>query len=156
MRPQISARFPSSKVNAADGRGAYNGGVNGDPGPGLEAIRAEVVNVDSGGWMVVELGSNNISMPSPNRIWFITEVANAVPNDRCIAWVTPYVAMQEANVSGWVTDLQATLPLQPCHVIVRWDLAAAAHPEYLADFVHPNDLGKAALLDLIATSIGMP
>ena len=156
MRPNISAHFSGSKVNAADGRGAYNGGVNGQTGTGLQAVTAEAPNVDLGGWMVVELGSNNIGFASNERIWFIMQVVNAVSNDRCIAWVVPWVAFQDTNAQAWGADLDAWLPNQPCYAVIHWEDVAPLHPEWFLDLVHPNEAGKEALACMIGTAIGRP
>jgi len=157
-RPNVAAHFPNSKVNAADGRGAYNGGVNGQPGTGMEAIAAEVASVDPGKWMIIELGSNNISFDAGQRAWFIVSALSTVPNDRCVAWVAPFVAFNQVQVDAWAASLlqYVILANQPCSTVVRWDLMAAAHPEYMADFTHPNEIGKEALVCLIGSSIGSP
>lgn len=154
-RTQYAAHMPNVLVDAADGRGAYNAGVNGQPGTGLEAINAVLPNVGPNEWLVVQLGANNINFTQAQRRTFINQVLAAVPNDRCLAWVYPYVAFQSAGNTGWAADLDLLLPNQPCHSKIRWDLIGAFYgATYFADFVHPNAAGKEFLACMIATNTG--
>jgi len=145
---------PQHKINAADGRGAYNGGVNGESGTGLQAIQTEVANVPVGGWLVVQIGGNNMHFTANQRAWFIMQVVGVVPDNKCLAWVTPYVAFQQPAVDAWAASVVQYVPNQPCHAVIRWDLAVAANPGLLADFAHPNAAGKEVLACLIATATG--
>lgn len=157
MRTEMSSLFGSnSKVNAADGRGAYNAGVNGDPGTGLQAIQNEVNNVEAGGWLIVELGSNNLSFTHDQRVWFIMQVVNIVPDNKCIAWVVPWGAFNDVPAQAWGDDLDAWLPNQPCYTVIHWEDIAPYHPEWFDDFVHPNALGRGWLTCIIGQAIGRP
>jgi len=154
-RTQYAAHMPNVLVDAADGRGAYNAGVNGQAGTGLQAINTQLAQVQPGEWMVVQLGGNNLSFTQTQRRTFINQVLAAVPNDRCLAWVYPYALFNDAAVTGWAADLDLLLPNQPCHSSIRWDLIGAFyHDTYFYDFVHPNAAGKELLACMVAISTG--
>jgi lysophospholipase L1-like esterase len=154
-RTQYAAHMPNVLVDAADGRGAYNAGVNGQTGTGLQAIQNQLANVGVNEWMVVQLGGNNLSFTQAQRRTFINQVLAAVPNDRCLAWVYPYALFNDAANAGWAADLDLLLPHQPCHSSIRWDLIGAFyHTTYFADFVHPNAAGKELLACMIAINTG--
>ena len=148
-RSNITTHSTNAKVNAADGRGAYNAGANGQPGTGLQAIQTETANVPVGGWLVVEIGSNNMDFNADQRAWFIMQVVGVVPDNKCLAWVTPYLAFQQGQTDAWAASILQYVPNQPCNAIIRWDLTIAAHPEYLFDFAHPNEVGREVLACLI-------
>lgn len=149
-RTPFAAAMPNVLVDAADGRGAYNPGVNGQAGTGLEAIAHNIQFVEPGGWLVVELGSNNIDFTHEQRMQFIKEVTDLVPDGMCLAWVTPYVMSLPAfgvfhDNAGWMNDITEGIRAQTCNTVIYWNLVAEANPEYLQDFVHPNALGQQAL-----------
>lgn len=157
MRSEATSRFPDSKVNASPGRGAYNPGYGADPGTGLQAIQTELPNVTRpGGWLVVELGSNNLTFAQHERIWFIMQVVGLVPDDICIAWVVPWGVFNDVPAQAWGADLDQWLRNQPCYKVIHWEDVAPAHPEWFYDGVHPSAAGKQAMLCMIGQAIGKP
>lgn len=157
MRSHLDNRTDNTMTDAADGRGPYTAGINGDPGTGLQAILGRVNNVDVGGWMVVELGSNAFHWNAAQRTQFITEVLGAVPNDRCLAWVTPYNVFDPVGTQNWASSIVAliTPANQPCSAVVRWDQLAAGQP-WFTDGVHLNAVGKEYMACYVAEVIGQP
>lgn len=142
---EYKAAMPNVMVNAVPGRTVEGG---------LAPIQENLQYLDEGGWLVVELGANNIDAPHAERMRLIKQVTDQVPDDVCLAWVTPYVmsfpGILEHDNAGWMTDITEGIKAQPCHTVVYWNLVAEGNPQYMQDFVHPNEAGQQALAFFIA------
>ena len=148
---------PNGKVNASDGRGAYNGGYNGESGSGADAVWAEVGNVDSGGWMIVELGTNDIyfGMNPQTFRQFVADVVTTLPNDRCLGWVIPYDPARQTASAAFETVIREEITNQPCRGLIEWDEYVKANSSLVqSDGIHPTATGRQTLNTLTCNLIG--
>ena len=145
---QLEGSNPSTQVDADAGRGAHLVGLGGLP-DGWAAVLQRLPQVSAGQWLVVELGTNDLDRPAAEWSTFVTAVAQRLPNDRCLAWVTPYHPMKVAQAAAYEKIVRLALLRQPCRAVIHWDDAARAHPELTKDGYHPNTKGAAALTCMI-------
>ncbi len=151
-RAEFSQAMPLSLTDASPGRGAYNGGWGGQPRTGLEAIKHNIQFVDDGGWMIVELGSNNMDWAYGAKTTFVAQVVAAVPDDICLGWVVPYSDYYGTDFR-WAEAIYQEIQAQPCWDVIRWDLAVQFDPSLTYDWVHPSQKGKEVLAFLIEQTV---
>jgi hypothetical protein len=143
-------------VDASDGRGAYNAGLNGDPLTGDEAVSALATTVVVKAWLVVGLGTND-ARTEPSTAGFATFVRTTVdrlPDDRCLAWVIPYNPQFPEASRTIEAAIRDNISAQPCHALVDWGATAQAHPELTVDGIHPTPAGRKVLSDMIKAVTG--
>ncbi len=157
--------YPVGIINAHNGRGGTVAGYGppdhysagwGDYGTGVEAVAELVGFVASGGWLVMEIGTNDIHSGVPIEEYqeFVTGTVEALPEDRCLAWVVPWVPGMPERTSEFQAVLRETVPQQECSSLVEWGAVAEANPTLLVDGIHPNDAGSTVLSTLIYATIG--
>ncbi len=147
-QPSIERDIPNVNVDADPGRGAYTVGLAGKPS-GWDTIVARVPEIGAGEWLVVEIGTNDLTRPEAEWRTFIQAVVNLLPDDRCLAWITPAHPMYPDAAARYESMLNAVLPGQPCSRLVQWDDALRRDPTLSADGLHPNDAGIAVITCLI-------
>ena len=129
-------------------RGAHQKGLAGLP-DGWTSVLARIPDVPKDSWLVVELGTNDLALPPAEWEQFIKDVVAKLPNDRCLAWVTPYHPERPTEAAQYETLLNKLLVAQPCRRLIHWDDVARLHPELTNDGYHPNDKGAKALACMI-------
>jgi lysophospholipase L1-like esterase len=143
---------PTQLVDAAIGRAIPSGG--------LDAVKRAVPHTWAGDKFVIELGTNDVGWHPNDRAWYtaqIQSVLDAIPQDRCVAWVLPY------RIDTWVMNestrlwnyLVATMIWQRrCFALIDWYSVADANPGFLLpDGIHLNSLGNEELAHEIADAL---
>ena len=97
-------------------------------------------------------------VPAHEYLGFVDRTVEALPDDRCLAFVMPYAAPDVPAIYGMdlppAQEILPRLERQPCSAAVRWDLAAANDPGLLlGDGLHPSPRGQRVLAELIAEAI---
>lgn len=158
--------YPVGIVNAHNGRGSVIAGYGpsdqyvsgwGDYGTGVEAVVELVDAVAPGGWLVMEIGTNDIysGVPVEDYRAFVAGTVEALPDDRCLAWVIPWVPGQADRNVAFEAVLREEVPVQECSALVDWGAVAEVSPQLLSDGIHPNDAGATVLSTLIYSAIGL-
>ena len=157
-RDDLLQEFPDGSVNASNGRQLSLAGIHGQKGSGLEAIRAEVVNLNEGEWVVLVFGNNDMNhLSDSERKDAIREVTGAVPDDICLAWVTPHNIFMRQESADWRRDLVSILEdEQPCSTVVRWDVVLENTHTLTYDGNHPTPPNRRIYVCLIAEAISDP
>jgi lysophospholipase L1-like esterase len=145
---RLEGSNPSTEVDADAGRGAHLVGLGGMP-DGWAAVLQRLPQVAARQWLVVELGTNDLDRPATEWSSFVTAVVGRLPDDRCLAWVTPYQPMKAKAAAAYEKIVRTALLRQPCRAVIHWDDAARTHPELTKDGYHPNARGVAALTCMI-------
>lgn len=142
----LEEKVSNLSVDAADGRGIYDG----------ITILKKNTHAQAANTWIVELGTNNSDNPDKIRE-YVTTVMSAAGN-RPVYWVNAYrpathtLGSTLANNATLAELARTTKNL----TIVDWYTAAAANPAWFAaetDQIHPNEDGKAALIDLVYAAI---
>lgn len=163
--------FPVGHVNAQVGRssqlwdpenGPYDP-ANGQPGNGYTAVADVIPLIEPGGWLVVELGTNDARSDGTNP-WiprietdtfgqFVADTAAMLPDDRCLAWVIPWVPDQPDRSVQIAAEIRDHIVDQPCHTVIDWASTVQARPGLVPDGVHPDPIGSVVLAGMIYVAI---
>jgi hypothetical protein len=110
-----------------------------------------------GGWIIIE---DDAAQVTPER-WrqMLQAYVKYTPDDRCLLGVLPYTSpgadpVRYADSQVKALIMRQELMGQPCRQVVRWDVAAANHPTFLADGLHPTPSGSAWLARAIDSIVG--
>jgi len=157
--------YPNGIVNAHNGRGSVIAGYGtpdwyvegwGDYGTGLEAVTQFAPSIPVDGWLVMEIGTNDIvsAVSIEDYKAFVLTTVEMLPDDRCLAWVIPWVGGDYQTVTDAVVQvLRDIVPQQPCHQLIEWgSVVSAASTTLTTDGVHPNETGAAVLASMIYTT----
>lgn len=127
-------------VSAVIGRGTDTSPFG---GPTIrEAVIALAGDVEPGGWLVIQ----DDGSPAITSV-FVQQVANTLPDDRGLAWVSPDNYGHPDDVDASTTAVVGALPAQPIHAYIDW---RSANVEGLTvDGLHPNDAGARVLAGLV-------
>ncbi|MEI7617445.1 MAG: SGNH/GDSL hydrolase family protein [Actinomycetota bacterium] len=141
-------------VDAADGRGADNAGLNGNPLTGREAIASLAPAVSANGWLVIDLGTNDARSTETTDAFrgFVRETVEGLADDRCLAWVVPYNPHFPENSAQIESALRDEIVAQPCHALIEWGPLVHADPSLTVDGIHPTADGKQELAAMIAAA----
>ncbi|RPH36612.1 MAG: hypothetical protein EHM91_15850, partial [Planctomycetota bacterium] len=133
-------------IDASGGRTTYSAGYGPGTGSGLDAVRRLAPKVKVHGWVIIELGTNDVAVQADTPGQYlsrISQLTNAVPADRCVAFVTVKRPTYAARAQSWNTSVRAVLKQRPCWRVIEWAAAATAFPSYTtADGFHPSETGK--------------
>jgi lysophospholipase L1-like esterase len=143
------------QIRASGGRGAYIEGVDGVGG--LEAVNLLAPTILPGGWLVVELGINDIASGMNVRRFgnFVKWVASILPDDRCLAWVLPWSDRWAPESAAFGVEIKERILAQPCHATVPWaDVVQLVPGLLLSDDVHATARGGTVLAGLIYGTVG--
>lgn len=142
--------------NTEPGREVYNPGVRGESSH-IEMWPQVIAHSQPAGYVIFQ---DDGTRATPDE-WavFIQWIVDTLPDDRCLIGIPPYYdpAIHPGNGEYTAASRQVmfdTFAQQPCHTFIPWDEAAAAHPEYLEDGVHPNEAGRAWLAEQIDAAVG--
>lgn len=147
-QPSIEQGVPNLNVDADPGRGAYAVGLAGKPSA-WTSIVAHVPEIGPGEWLVVEIGTNDLTRPDAEWRVFMQSVVDVLPDDRCLAWITPAHPMHQDAAARYETLLNDLLTQQPCSRLVQWDDALRHDPSLSDDGTHPNVAGIAVITCLL-------
>lgn len=141
-------------VDASDGRGADNAGLNGDPLTGRQAIASLAPTVSVNGWLVIHLGTNDARSAETTAAFrgFVQDTIARLPDDRCLAWVVPYNPQFPERSAQIESALRDEIVEQQCHALIEWGPWVHANPALTVDGIHPTDEGKQVLAAMIATA----
>lgn len=148
MSGRYIAANRTTNLDADPLRGAYQKGLAGRP-DGWSSVLARIPSIPKDGWLVVELGTNDLLRPPAEWATFIRDVVAKLPDDRCLAWVTPYHPDRAPQAAQYEALLNTLLVAQPCRRLIHWDDVVRQHPELADDGYHPNDKGARALACMI-------
>jgi lysophospholipase L1-like esterase len=138
-------------VDASDGRGAYNAGLNGQILSGEQAVEALAPTVLPSGWLVIGLGTNDARTASTSDEFeaFVRATVDLLADDRCLAWVIPYNPGFQTQSTAIEAAIREHIVDQPCHALIDWGDTVRAHPELAPDGIHPNSQGREILARMI-------
>lgn len=141
-------------VDASDGRGADNAGLNGNPLTGRQAVASLAPAVSENGWLVINLGTNDARSRKTADAFrsFVRNTVARLKNDRCLAWVVPYNPQFPERSEQIESALRAEIVAQPCHALIEWGPWVQANPALTVDGIHPTTEGKQALAAMIAAA----
>ena len=147
-------------IDAAAGRGLGFPGVS-DPGlpadvSGIEAVRRSIPLIEPGGWLVVELGTNDISQQVTTGLFLaqMQVVTDLLPDDRCLVWVLPWRERRYDRALVYQSLIGQGVREQPCWRLVAWSAVNRQIPAlFQADGIHPTEAGGLVLAAMIRTAI---
>lgn len=147
---------PNGYTDASRGRSAYKPGIDSDKS-GWDVVKTLAPGVDVNGWLVVEIGTNDAYELALNANYaatftkFVKDTVALLPNDRCLAWVTPWWGPLPAQSDQITAIIRANITAQPCNAVVEWANAVRSNQDlYLTpDHIHPNAAGNKLLIDMI-------
>ncbi len=141
-------------VDASDGRGADNAGLNGNPLSGRQAIASLAPAVSENGWLVINLGTNDARSRKTADAFrsFVRNTVSRLKNDRCLAWVVPYNPQFPERSAQIESALRDEIVAQPCHALIEWGPWVHANPALTVDGIHPTAEGKQVLAEMIAAA----
>lgn len=143
-------------IDASRGRTAFHGGFSGEPGNGIEGARRVGAAVPARAWVVIELGTNDVTNDPADYHFRIQALLDAVPKDRCVAMVTVRRATLVRRSDIWNSIVRQRIVDHPCRRVIDWDAAVRANPGLLsADGIHPSPQGYAWLRLLYIETSGM-
>jgi len=157
VQQRLGAWFgPTQLVDAVSGRAiASPGSVS-----GLDAVRRAVPRTWAGDKFVIELGTNDVGWHANDRAWYtqqIQSVLDAIPADRCVAWVLPYrkdTWIMNESTRLWGYLVETMLWQRRCFAIIDWYSVADANPGFIQpDGVHLNQFGIDELAHEIADAL---
>lgn len=148
--------MPYAFIDADAGRSIRGGGVATGRN-GVQAISTALPHLQAGGWLVLELGTNDL--PSDPALYRakIVDMLGGVPADVCVAfatvanWSTPE---RQGNAVAWNDNLKSVARLRSCYRIIDWweNTRGRTYQTLQADLVHPNAWGErelAAMIDIL-------
>lgn len=150
---------PGWFADLADGRQPFYG--NDGASSNWDAVDLGVALIAPGGCLVFQ--DNGLPLGDDEWARLLTHIVRVLPDDRCLVFVTTYssqtgqftlepfphmIAMSHTRI---MVELIAA---QPCHALVRWDIAVVADPLLVGpDGTHPSPAGSAWLLDGVLTAL---
>jgi len=137
---------PNRDVDAVIGRGIQTTGKGHETG--LSAVRRLAPLTRKGGWVIVELGTNDVmGYPDPHPL--VRAVLGAIPADRCVAWVTVWNAKRMGASDVWNGVVRGELAKRSCSKVLDWHAAVARDRSLVGgDGIHPTTKGKRTLSGL--------
>lgn len=149
---RTTSSYDYGQIRASGGRGANIPGSNGQTG---QQVVAEMIpTIIPGGWLVVELGINDIAQGVPAAAFgeWVVSVAEGLPDDRCLAWVLPWGRDWVAGAQQYAAAITAAIGAQPCHAVIGW---VPTEPGYrTSDGTHLTPAGGDVLADMIYRTVG--
>lgn len=145
-------------IDASRGRTTYSGGFSGEPGSGLEGTARVGKLVRPGDWVVIELGTNDVAVEArtDTYVFRIQQLLDAVPKDRCVAFVTVRRRNYVDRSNVWNAQVRSRIVDHPCRAIIDWDLAVRQRPGLLgSDGIHPSAAGEAWLRNQLVYVAGL-
>ena len=145
-------------VNASGGRTTYSAGHGPDRGSALEVARDLAPNVKVRGWVIFEIGANDVAVSHPDTyLRRVVDLVQAVPGDRCVAFVQVFRSSHAANVEKWNLAFRTFLKTRPCWHEIRWGEAVRSNPRLiLPDRPHPTEEGVRYLVDQYQLTATLP
>jgi hypothetical protein len=113
------------------------------------AVAAAAKKVKPQGWLVIQDdGGEGVTTPE-----FVKYVTDLLPDDRCLAWVSP---SNDTTGAAWLADSQAAVTAglldQPCNAYIDW--YTVSHEQgVLHDGLHANQDGQWLYNHLIWTTV---
>lgn len=141
-------------IDASRGRTAFHGGFSGEPGNGIEGVQRVASSVPARAWVVIEIGTNDVTNNPADYHYRVQALLNATPKDRCVAFVTVRRRDLVARSDIWNAIVRQRIADHPCRAIIDWDTALRGDPSLLSsDGIHPSSKGYGWLrLVMVATS----
>jgi hypothetical protein len=138
-----------SYIDGEAARGPTNTGVSNNL-TANETIDRLAPLVPSGGWLVVQEAGDHPAETVQSYRAFVDRTAAVLPDDRCLAWVTPFDTAHVERDAAYTAEIREGITAQPCHVVVEWADAVDDDPgAWLADGLHPNPNGAHLLASMI-------
>lgn len=160
--------FDRGIIDAQSGRSAfatdygdessYSAGW-GEPGTAEMAVGRLLPSVAADGWLVIEIATNDARRGTPTEEFtgWVRSVAARLPDDRCLAWVTPSPLWMPEEAAALTAAIRSGVRDQPCYAVVEWGAAVAAdHTLVVEDGVHPTEMGSERFAQLVYETIGAP
>jgi len=139
---------PTGISNAVPGRQAVMS---------FRTVTAEAGKIAKGGWVVLELGTNDVNVsPQSTFAWVTSALVAAVPTDRCVVAVGVHRDVQATYVPAWNAAMRTAVDSRSCGAFVDWSwtvmVARAQHqaPLIAPDGIHLTTRGEQLMATLIA------
>lgn len=148
-----TSALPNAYIDADPGRSIRGVGL-GTGRNGIQAIGNVLPRLQPGGWLVLELGTNDLPSDPAGYRTRIADMLSVVPPPVCVGLVT--VANWSSAEAVWrsVTwndQLRQVARTRSCYRIIDWWENTRGRPQVLApDLVHPNAQGEKELATMIA------
>lgn len=135
----IDEVFDDDHTDAVIGRGPESVGF------GTTTLRQAIIDrlplVNSGGWLVIQEAGDHVVTDA-----FVQWVVGYVPDDICIAWITPH-NHGDVDVTDSVRAIRDNITAQPCVRVIDW---FSVDTDLLTtDGLHLNEDGVQAYVHLI-------
>lgn len=150
--------MPYAFIDADAGRSVRGGGFSTGRNA-VQAISTALPHLQLGGWLVLEIGTNDL--PSDPALYRakIVDLTSGVPASTCVAFVTvanwSTVDMQARSVA-WNDNVRQVARLRTCYRIIDWwentrlrTYQVFHQPDGSNDGVHPNAWGERELAAMI-------
>ena len=140
------------QIRASGGRGA---GIPGSDGAtGRQVVETWAPQVIPGGWLVVELGINDIAQGVTPEAFaeFVVSTADLLPDDRCLGWVLPWGRDYVTGARAYAAAITAAIDAQPCHAVVGWVPTVTGWRT--SDGVHLTPAGGQVLAASVYAAVG--
>jgi len=143
-----AANNSSFYIDAEAARGPNNVGVDNNRTTN-EVIDLLTPYIDVGEWLIVQEDGGNETTETYRA--FVDRTVAALPDDRCLAWMTPYNTAYVERDAAFTAEIRAGIQAQPCYAIIEWAEVVSVNPTaYLADGLHPNPAGAVLFASLVA------
>jgi lysophospholipase L1-like esterase len=145
--------MPYAFIDADAGRSIRGGGISTGRN-GVMAISTALPHLQAGGWLVLELGTNDL--PSDPALYRakIVDMTSGVPAETCVAFVTVAVWSTQDGINrslAWNDNLKSVARLRTCYRIIDWweNTRLRTGQILQPDLVHPNPQGERELATMI-------
>lgn len=144
--------YDYGQIRASGNRGANIPGSDGQTGQ--EVVAAMIPTIVAGGWLVVELGINDIAQGVPAEAFgaWVVSVTEQLPDDRCLAWVLPWGRNWQVGAVQYAAAITGAIGAQPCHAVIGWVPTEAGYR--VSDGTHLTPAGGDVLASMIYAAVG--
>jgi lysophospholipase L1-like esterase len=150
----------SRVIDASGGRTAYSPGHGPSrQGSGVQALRALVPHVPRGKWVIVELGTNDVTNPIASLPIRVEDLMSQIPGDRCVAFVTVWRTNPTylERILRWNSLVRTRIYRYPCRDMIEWYATARTFPSLMhSDGIHMSEAGKRWYSDEINRVMAQP
>jgi lysophospholipase L1-like esterase len=146
-------RMPDAYIDADAGR-SVNGGGFATGRNAVDSIPLALSHLTPGGWLVLEIGTNDLPMDPALYRSTIADLVKPIPSGVCVAFVTVAnwsTPERQGNSVAWNDAIRETARRRSCYRIIDWweNTRLRTYQVLKADLVHPNSWGEKELAAMI-------
>jgi lysophospholipase L1-like esterase len=154
-------RMPDAYIDADPGRGVRQPGI-GTHRDAWVTVPIVLSHLTPGGWLVLEIGSNDLKAGEQNYGTIQRDLLSQVPPGVCVAWVTvaDWSTLERMHNSQiWNSTLNSSAAGRSCFKLIDWYENTRLRTYQLfhkvengrdtTDYLHPNRQGEAELAQMI-------